>query len=83
MRKTGASKGRADCHWHTPAKHFRFRSKVEVDKFLMALKTAGDGDEKKGKTSYEQESLTITVNKFLNEKLRVKKELHVFRRSDD
>ena len=49
VRKTGASRGRADCHWHTPEKHFKFRSKVEVDKFLMALKAAGDGDEKKAK----------------------------------
>ena len=56
---------------------------MEVDKFLMALKTAGDGDEKKGKTSYEQESLTITVNKFLKEKLRVRRELRVFWSSND
>ena len=51
VRKTGASRGRADCCWHTPEKHFKFRSKVEVDKFLMALKAdaGADGDEKKAK----------------------------------
>ena len=49
VRKTGASKGRVDCYWHTPVQHCRFRSKVEVDKFLMALTTAGDGDEKNAK----------------------------------
>ena len=50
VRKTGASKGRVDCYWHTPVEHFRFRSKVEVDKFLMELRSdASDGDEKKAK----------------------------------
>ena len=48
-RKTGASRGGEDCCWCAPEKHFKFRSKVEVDKFLMALKAAGDGDEKKAK----------------------------------
>ena len=50
VRKTGASKGRVDCYWRTPVEHFRFRSKVEVDKFLMELRSdASDGDEKKAK----------------------------------
>ena len=48
-RKRGASKGREDCCWITPEKHYEFRSKVEVDKFLLVLKAAGDGDEKKAK----------------------------------
>ena len=49
VRKTGASKGRVDCYWRTPVEHFRFRSKVEVDKFLMELRSTANGDEKEAK----------------------------------
>jgi hypothetical protein len=37
-QKNGATKGRKDCCWITPEKHFKLRSTVEVKKFLTALK---------------------------------------------
>ena len=52
-RKRGASKGREDCCWITPEKHFEFWSKVEVDKFLVALK-ATDGDERKAEPAMNE-----------------------------
>jgi hypothetical protein len=47
-RKKGATKGRRDCYWITPKRNFKLRSKVEVGKFLVALKAA-NGDERKAK----------------------------------
>mmetsp|Transcript_22394 Transcript_22394/g.47419 ORF Transcript_22394/g.47419 Transcript_22394/m.47419 type:complete len:322 (-) Transcript_22394:601-1566(-) len=47
-RKNGASKGTSDRYWFSPKEKFKFRSMVQVKKFIRALKGA-KGDEMKAK----------------------------------
>jgi hypothetical protein len=40
----GSGTDRVDFYWYSPEKHYKFRSKIEVRRFLEAMKTS-DGDE--------------------------------------
>jgi hypothetical protein len=41
-RESGASKGRKDKHWISPAESIKLKSWVQVTKFLSALNTEGN-----------------------------------------
>jgi hypothetical protein len=48
-RESGASKGCKDKHWISPEERIKFRSWVQVTKFLSALKTTRGNEEEANK----------------------------------